>query len=143
MSASVGENIRKIRMEKHLTQKQLGELLGVSPQMIGQYETGIRKPRYGTIKRIANALDVLELDIIDYNHPTNENRVSDSMLNAWLASKDYIKAEIGTEIEDESFMQFINNIAEFGSLLNSKGRQIAAERVEELTKIPEYRKDNE
>ena len=65
------------------------------------------------------------------------------MLNVWLASKDYIKAEIGTELEDESFVQFINNIAEFGNLLNSKGRKIAAERVEELTKIPEYRKDNE
>lgn len=143
MAASIGENIRRLRTEKHLTQKQLGERLGVSAQMIGQYETGVRKPRYGTIKRIANALDVITLEIINYDHPTNFDRVTDTMLTNWLASKEYIKAEMGTEIEDDSFAQFINSIAELGFKLNEKGQQIAVERMEELTKIPDYRKDDE
>ncbi|MDO4175223.1 MAG: helix-turn-helix transcriptional regulator [Eubacteriales bacterium] len=140
MSNSIGENIKKFRTRKGLTQKQLGELLGVSAQMIGQYETGVRNPRYSTVKKIASALDVLELDIIDYEHPTNKNRAEDALLRSWLEVRQYIQGKAGTEIEDESFVQFIKDISESGNFLNEQGKQVAIDRVEELTKIPDYQK---
>lgn len=140
MSNTVGENIRNFRIKKNLTQKQLGELLGVSAQMIGQYETGVRNPRYPTIKRIASALDVLVSDIVDYEHPANENRAADSLLRSWLDVMDYTQGEVGTEIEDESFVQFIKDIAKAGNSLNVQGQKIATDRVEELSQIPAYQK---
>ena len=53
---AIGENIRKIRKEKKLTQKELGKLCGMSEAQIGQYENGLRNPKMETLKKIAKAL---------------------------------------------------------------------------------------
>ena len=55
---TVGENIRRIRLERNLTQKQLGELLGTSEAYIRAYESGRRNPKPATLKKIADVLDV-------------------------------------------------------------------------------------
>lgn len=60
----IGERIRVTRKEKGLSQKELGKLLGVSGAMIGQYETGQRKPRLDTLQRIASALGVDWLELV-------------------------------------------------------------------------------
>lgn len=48
---AIGENIRKIRKEKKLTQKELGKLCGMSEAQIGQYENGLRNPKMETLKK--------------------------------------------------------------------------------------------
>lgn len=53
-----GENLRKLRKEKNLTQKQLAEHLGVTARTIGYYESGQRFPSPETINRIADFFDV-------------------------------------------------------------------------------------
>lgn len=53
---TTGEKIREARKRVNLTQKQLGELIGVSGAMIGQYETGIRNPKTETLKKLAKPL---------------------------------------------------------------------------------------
>lgn len=55
---TTGEQIKFFRKQKHFSQKELGELLGVSAAMIGQYETGKRNPKFETLEKIANALGV-------------------------------------------------------------------------------------
>lgn len=56
---AIGENIKHIRLEKKMTQKELGAKLGgISQQQIGQWETGKAKPKIETIKKIADALEV-------------------------------------------------------------------------------------
>ena len=56
---SIGENIRRIRKDKKLTQKELGEKLeGISQQQIGQWENGIKIPKLETIQKIATALEI-------------------------------------------------------------------------------------
>lgn len=55
---TIGEQIKKIRQENKLSQKDLGEKLGVSQQMIGQWETGKSNPKIETLKKFANALKV-------------------------------------------------------------------------------------
>ena len=55
---TLGELIKHHRKEKGLTQKELGELLGVSPQMVAQYERNVRNPKKETLQRIAKALNV-------------------------------------------------------------------------------------
>lgn len=55
---NVGENIKKIRKEKGLTQKELGIRLGVSQAAIGQFENTEANLKMETIKKIAEALEV-------------------------------------------------------------------------------------
>ena len=60
---TIGENIKNIRKKANLSQKALAEKLGVSQQMIAQYEKGKRQPKIETIDKIATALGVRIVDI--------------------------------------------------------------------------------
>lgn len=53
-----GEIIRKIRIQKGWTQKQLGEKCGIADSAIRRYELGGANPKIETIQKIADALDV-------------------------------------------------------------------------------------
>lgn len=55
---SVGENIRRMRKQRGLTIKQLGDLVGVSESYIRAYESGRRNPKPGSLQTIADALGV-------------------------------------------------------------------------------------
>ena len=55
---TVGENIRRIRQERNLTQRQLGEMVGASEAYIRAYESGRRNPKPSSLEKIANALSV-------------------------------------------------------------------------------------
>lgn len=62
---TVGENIRRIRKEKGLTQKQLGERLNMTQSAIGQFENDKTSPKIETIDKIASALGVHIVDIME------------------------------------------------------------------------------
>ena len=62
---TVKENIRRIRKEKGLTQKQLGELCQMNEVQIRQYELGKANPKIETIEKIASALGVNIVDIME------------------------------------------------------------------------------
>ena len=62
---TVGENIRKIRKEKGLTQKQLGKLCQMNEVQIRQYELGKANPKIETVDKIASALGVNIVDIME------------------------------------------------------------------------------
>ena len=55
---TTGELIRGARKKKGLTQRELGELLGMSDVGVAQWEKGLRNPRLETRQRIAKALDI-------------------------------------------------------------------------------------
>ena len=58
ITMTVGENIRRIRQERHLTQRQLGEIVGASEAYIRAYESGRRNPKPASLEKIAEALAV-------------------------------------------------------------------------------------
>ena len=63
---NIGDNIRRIRKKRDMTQKQLGEKLGgVSQQQIGQWENGIKKPKIDTIRKIAEVLNCSFVELCD------------------------------------------------------------------------------
>lgn len=65
---TIGDRIKKARKNAGLTQKELGERLGVSAAMVSQYETGSRTPRIDTMKRISTALNVPIQDLLNANY---------------------------------------------------------------------------
>lgn len=58
-SKLIGKRIKESRKNANMTQAELGKALGnLSYQMIGQYESGSRKPKRERIEEIAKILDV-------------------------------------------------------------------------------------
>lgn len=53
-----GKNLAKVRKKCGITQEKLSELTGLSTTFIGLIETGKRKPRLETLRKIASALKV-------------------------------------------------------------------------------------
>lgn len=60
----LGENVRRIRTNRHMTQAALAEKAGVTVQMINQIEWGVKKMSIDTLTGIAIALDCTTDDII-------------------------------------------------------------------------------
>ena len=54
---TVGEKIKLARTKAKLSQKRLGEMVGVSQQAIGQFETGKTTPTLNTLQRISAVLE--------------------------------------------------------------------------------------
>lgn len=54
----IGEKIKNVRSDAHVTQAELARRLGVKPQSISQYERGVKRPKIETLEKIANALGV-------------------------------------------------------------------------------------
>lgn len=53
----LGQTIKKIREEKHLTQEQLGELVGVKKAQISKIENNFTDARFETILKVFRALN--------------------------------------------------------------------------------------
>ena len=66
---TIGDNIKRLRNFKNITQKELAERLGTSQQNLAQYENGKRNPKLETLQKIAKALEVTieELLTVDVN----------------------------------------------------------------------------
>lgn len=56
------QRLKQLRTEKHLTQAQVAQRIGVTASMVSSYETDIRLPSYEVLVKIANVFGVT----IDY-----------------------------------------------------------------------------
>ena len=54
----MGDKIRKLRIEKNLTQETFAEELGISVSYVGLIERGKRQPSINILESIAQTLDV-------------------------------------------------------------------------------------
>ncbi len=53
----LGQTIKQIREEKHMTQAQLGELIGVKKAQISKIENNLTDARFETILKVFRALN--------------------------------------------------------------------------------------
>lgn len=143
----IGQKIKKIRKEKNITQRKLGERMGVSQQQIAQYENGKLKPKLETICRIADALEISHNTLFEAMDPHEKGVLLKYDLIELVKN---LNIEV-TDITDSN--SIINAVEETANkkrkytklydFLNSPGQDKAIEQVELLTKIPEYQKKNE
>jgi transcriptional regulator with XRE-family HTH domain len=61
---TVNENIKRIRKERGLTQKKLGELCGIAEPTIRRYEAGTLNPKIETVEKLASALGITAVDLM-------------------------------------------------------------------------------
>ena len=61
IAQQLGGLLKSMRKEKHLTQQQLGERLGMSQRMVAKLESC---PEKASFERVHQALSALEMDLI-------------------------------------------------------------------------------
>ena len=154
---SIVENIKKYRNKIGLSQKMLGERLGVSQAMVAQYENGKRIPKRDTLHKIADALKIPDIALLE----SNKNDFDLSGLDF----EDQLSMIMRHIIDHPEAKTIIHNIAngeEYKIIapkdknstlkkylllrfdeLNDKGKNKLTDYAEDLTKIPEYQKRNE
>ena len=124
---SIGEIIKKIRIEKGMTQKQLGEKIGMAESNIRKYESGKLNPKLQTLEKFAKGLEVpvsalrTDLEILTDETLHKLTKISDAVL---------------ASIEDEKSL-----IEDFRKL-NLYGRIEAKKQISNLTKIKEYTEEH-
>lgn len=129
---NIGEQIRKYRKEAGLSQKELGQKLGVSQQHIAQYESGKRIPKLETINKIAGALN-MGIDNIIKQSQDILNDLSSHPEN-WVQENPFTGELI--PVKQVELLKHYN-------ALNELGKSKAIERIEELTEIPRYTKPDQ
>lgn len=73
----ISDNLKRLRIERGLTQQQVGEQLGTSKQAYSYWESGQHTPRFETIKKLANIFGVTPEKITeDYAQPYNESETT-------------------------------------------------------------------
>lgn len=122
---NTGDNIRFIRQKKGMTQKELAEKLGKTPQYISKIESSENPPKMKTLQSIADALDVQLIDVLfGYSEQREQKEYS---LESLENLRDHLR-----------FMA----LNRYYDKLNDLGRDKAIERVEELTEIKKYTDPN-
>lgn len=61
----IGRRIRAIRVEKGLSQAELGQAMGLTADRIQKYENGARKPKFDMLKQFAYVLGVETIALMD------------------------------------------------------------------------------
>ena len=123
---TVAENIKTIRKEKGLTQKQLAELIGVSVGAVQQFEYGKIVPKMDTVLLMSNKLNVSPRTInpdLNWDDYIDTESLSKEV-QVWDTLPDYDEDDI------EIFRQLL--------FLNPDGKQKVSEYIQDL--IPKYKK---
>ena len=76
-----GENLERIRKARKVSQKQLGNALGLTQQMISSYEKGFSAPNMDILLQIAEYFNISLDDLVGF-HPENpeENSIENRFL---------------------------------------------------------------
>lgn len=138
---SIGENIKKFRKAKGLTQERLAELSGLSTMSVRRYETNERTPNIKQLRAISATLGVMLSDL------TNEDREGggwdiDSQSAAGRRSKETGRT---VSLENAAAGRFYSEneliLLDEYRKLNEKGQKKAKEYIYDLTEQPKYLKE--
>ncbi len=61
---AIGENLRRLREEHGLTQRELGQIAGVSDKAVSTWENGVKTPRMSAIRLIAEHFGIPTGDLL-------------------------------------------------------------------------------
>lgn len=130
----IGDNIRKLRKAKKLTQEELGSLSGLSTMSIRRYENNERTPNIDQIRKIAAPLGVYISELIGENWDkySIEDIQKDFLNSTTISHKAAIENGGYKNILDEKSL--INEYRK----LNRQGKQKAYDYVSDLSEQPKY-----
>lgn len=101
-------NLKKIRLDRGLSQARLAARADLDPSTVSQIETGARKPTPGTLDSLARALDVSEESLIGKEAATFARAGIE--LAGWLGRELGERAPLARENPDEFFQWAVGAI---------------------------------
>lgn len=121
LQPNIGSSIKSAREKVGMTQKELAEKMGTTPQNISQYERNIRNPKLETRERLAEAMGLSsDTFLITYNDPQ-------------------IAQELEQFLED-AMKRRLSELENLFCSLNEDGQRVALERLDELAQLPKYQR---
>ena len=136
--AQVGDNIKRARINSGVSQEELARVIGATKSTISKYELGHREPSLNTIQRIADALAVDFLDLVEISGDTKAvNHILKSAEDGKKAGKRIVWRDNNLHMVELSPSE---KILIATKKLNAEGLREAVKRIEELTEIPRYRR---
>lgn len=72
--SAVGETIRRLRMEKNMSQELLSGLAGIARTHLSMIETGQKRANFETIWRLALALELRPSELVAKIEQTCQNK---------------------------------------------------------------------
>ncbi|WP_260446688.1 helix-turn-helix domain-containing protein [Listeria seeligeri] len=107
------DRLKQLRLEKKLTQAELGKKINVTNVSVSGYESGNRFPDTATLEKLASFFDVTTdylLGRSDIRHPEKLKKlVDDKALNSWLYDLIENKPEDVQRLKE--LMDLMNNMA--------------------------------
>jgi transcriptional regulator with XRE-family HTH domain len=101
VDAEIGNRIRAYRMDRNLSQDELGEALGVSFQQIQKYEKGANRLAAGRVIEICKALEISPLELMGWDK--HAHKVGDAidaetfkLVKTFIAMPNHLKAPFRT-----------------------------------------------
>ncbi|MBQ4515910.1 MAG: helix-turn-helix transcriptional regulator [Clostridia bacterium] len=89
---ALGDRIRTVRKQRHLSQEKLGEICQISTAHVGHIERGTRIPSLETLYKISKELNI-SMDYLFFDSQNDINSVFKS-ISAQLAGKDGEKVKV-------------------------------------------------
>ena len=114
---SLAQNIKRLRLDKNLTQEQLASMLGVSAQAVSKWETTDTYPDGALLVPLAKALDV-SLDELFENDSASMSAIAKKIMllvqKTPLEDRFHLVRDIGWQIERGLF----GGLSEYGTKYN-------------------------
>ncbi len=107
---SFGDTIYRLRVARHMSQAELGRMLGVSDKAVSSWENGLAKPRTQLLPKLAKALDVTVGTLMGDSSP--------ALLSTDQAASGYIVAS-KTEKNGAADTTKINFIPDKGEIIGN------------------------
>ncbi|MDD3049757.1 MAG: helix-turn-helix transcriptional regulator [Candidatus Cloacimonetes bacterium] len=121
----MGERIKQLRIEKGMTQEELGQVIGVQKSAIRKYEKGeVENIKRSSIKKLADLFDVSPTFIMGWEEEYDE-----------LALAKEVK--LIEQIQEQYGKDAVELLNQFNKL-NALGRNKAVDIIADLTEIQKY-----
>ncbi|MGR6857727.1 helix-turn-helix domain-containing protein [Bacillus halotolerans] len=122
MTVKFNETLKKLRREKNLSQKELGNKLGLAESTIGMYEQGKRQPDYETLLKIADFFEVT-LDFL-LGNPKDASSIKEKEATYSISDPDLqIAFKDASDFSEEARRQAIDFIEYLKEKEKAKGRK--------------------
>lgn len=129
---TVGEQIKALRTDRGLTQKQFGALCHINEVQIRKYERGEVTPKMDTIKKIADGIGITPFELVGVEWADMQlGKEGLSELRTGINNLESVEAMFG-----EKAAELVGHFTG----LNDLGQAKALEYVSDLTEQPKYEK---
>ncbi|MCH5193470.1 MAG: helix-turn-helix transcriptional regulator [Oscillospiraceae bacterium] len=134
-----GENLKKLRKGNDLTQEQLADILGVSPQAVSRWEIGTTYPDITMLPTIANYFDVTLDDLIGMDKIKEESS-TEKIFDEYRVNFSKGRVDKNIELLREALKRYPKNeqllfcyAASLSSCMEKDGRKLTEDEIKQNT----------